>query len=57
MNDKKNLSEGFMNFLRLRTLPVGVKLLQPPALYRIREAQPPEEYFINLRKLEEERKK
>ena len=30
---------------------------KPPALYRIREAQPPEEYFINLRKLEEERKK
>lgn len=30
---------------------------KPPALYRIREAQPPEEYFTNLRKLEQEMKK
>jgi uncharacterized protein (DUF169 family) len=28
-----------------------------PALYRIREAKPPDEYFANLRKLEEEIKK
>lgn len=30
---------------------------QPPALYRIREAKPPDEYFVNQRKLEEEIKK
>lgn len=30
---------------------------QPPALYRIREAKPPEEYLINLKKLQEEIKK
>jgi len=30
---------------------------KPPALYRIREADPPEEYFANLRRLEEEAKK
>jgi len=27
---------------------------QAPALYRIREAKPPEDYFVNLRKLQEE---
>ncbi len=39
--------------------PILRQLSSPkaPALYRIREAQPPEEYFINLRKLEEEMKK
>jgi uncharacterized protein (DUF169 family) len=30
---------------------------QPPALYRIREAKPPDEYFVNLEKLKEEIKK
>jgi len=30
---------------------------QPPALYRIREAKPPEEYLVNLKKLQEEIKK
>lgn len=30
---------------------------QPPALYRIREAKPPDEYFVNLKKFKEEIKK